>query len=179
MSQLLFLRPVIWLLASAILFYLFFFLPAWDRQEGLLQEIAGIRADLLELEQKRDAWQGIRETSDWPPELTWNAQTKDEAELGLQDQLVKLGQAKGLTFFSFGSASAHADAGKDTVAVSLEGTATLSGFYSFLAAAEQMNPRVAFSLLRLRPGQNYGAEENGLVVDFQLIAWSFWEKDDA
>lgn len=179
MRKLLLWCPAIWVLGIVSLFYGLVLAPSRAHQERLLEDISASQFELQKLEQRRGNWHSASQIGAWPSDLLWRTESIEGAELGLQDQLVKLGQTQGLTFFSFGSATAHSELDKETVAVSLEGSASLTDFYTFLEEVEGLSPRVAFSTIRIRSAQHYGAQEGTVSVEFQLVAWSFWEALDA
>lgn len=105
------------------------------------------------------------------PSMLLAGQTSAEAGLILQQDLVDLAAAHGVTLSSFG-VSPSVEPSQPLISVVLEGKASLASFARFLAALEQRRPRAAVSQMILRSTSNYGPlDETGVVL--RLTVWGF------
>lgn len=151
--------------------------PVNRQQEQLRSKANAASRDIEALEARIRTLNASKSGIKFPPQLLWRATTGNEAALALQDSLLQLARTHQLSILTFGTASVSKKTGQKTTAVTLEGESTLERFYQFLNAVENLEPRVAPALLRIRPRALNRSELEGTGIYFQTTIWAFWEPD--
>lgn len=161
-----------------VVFSIFFFglwMPEQVRQAAQNHQLGELRDSNTDLRFRIQALASNDVTIGFPPELIWEAPAKPDAELGLQDQVLRSAENSGLSLNAFGTTPMARDTHHETVAVDLEGTGTLDDFYAFMSQLENMSPRVAVSALRIRPVVLLETQADRSAVYFRMTVWAYWK----
>ncbi|KIC34974.1 hypothetical protein [Leisingera sp. ANG-M7] len=160
--------------AATIAVFYALFLPVNQFQAELATKIASVSKDVEDLETRVRSLKASEDGVAFPPELLWHAASRSEASLALQDSLLQLAKSHQLSILTFGATELSKKTEQSTAAVTLEGESTLENFYQFLNAVENLTPRAAPALVRLRPRSIATSENEGTGVYFQTTIWAFW-----
>ncbi len=163
-------------LSLAISGYLLIVHPIYGRGAQLHGDTLQLQKDIQALEGRVIALRADGPTVGFPSDLLWVAPSEVDAEIALQDTIVKLAEALQLSLFSFGPHAPIGEVEHKTVSFKLEGAAAVPDFYAFLASVETLTPRVSVSTIRVRPNPRQDASSNNVEIDFQISLWAFWEE---
>lgn len=173
-------RPMISLLlfsALALATYAFVYGPVQRKQADLRSEISLLMIDIDALNARIAGLGGARSDQHFPKELIWFAKTKTDAELMLQDVIVDLVGQLDMTLMTFGPSVLTRETEQPTIAFELETETTLGKVHLFLAQLEQLDPKVAVGMLRIRPAQSYSTDVyDDVRVYAQFTVWAFWDE---
>lgn len=164
-----------WIVILSLIFF-GLWMPEQARQASLSGEIDELRNSNAELKLKIQALGSNDVTIDFPADLIWEAPAKPDAELGLQDRVLRSAENSGLSLSAFGTTPMSRDTHHETVAVDLEGTGTLDDFYTFVSQLEHLSPRVAVSALRVRPVAMLEKQTDRSAVYFRMTVWAYWKE---
>jgi hypothetical protein len=146
--------------------------PGQDRIALAHQQMADLNAEAAALEQRIAEFNGAGDGAALPDTLLLPGTDAADAALGLQQRLVDLAAAHGLTLSSFGDAPAPADLSHPAVSVRIEGEGRMADVTAFLDALERQSPRIGISQLLLRAPSVGDGNPDGRVVVL-LAAWGF------
>jgi hypothetical protein len=148
---------------------------AAERQAGvLMEEQTVLEARQAQLTQRIASWQQAQAEVTLPESMVRRAADGTAATLAIQQLLVALAAEHRLALSSFGAVPLSHDLPHEIAAVELEGRADLSRFAGFLAALEEVEPRLAVSNLTLRALPARGAEAGVAPVSLRLVVWGLW-----
>lgn len=147
--------------------------PAQDQIALTRQQMADLTAEAAALEQRIAEFNGAGDGAVLPDTLLLLGTDAADATLGLQQTLVDLAAAHGLTLSSFGEAPNPADLTHPTVSVQIEGDGRMQDVTAFLDALERQTPRIGISQLLLRAPTVGDGNRDGRVV-ILLSAWGFF-----
>lgn len=160
------------LVASSALFWAIT-APAQDQIALARQQMADLNAEAAALEQRIAEFNGAGDGAALPADLLLPGSDAADAALGLQQTLVDLAAAHGLTLSSFGDAPTPSDLSHPAVSVQIEGDGRLADVTAFLDALERQSPRIGISQLLLRAPSVGDGNPDGRVV-LLLAAWGFF-----
>ena len=159
---------------GAVVLFLLLTTPGMDRIELKRAELNRLRSEADMLADRVRELQGASQKQ-LPPSLLLTGQSGAEVGLLLQQDLVDLAAAHGVSLTSF-SVIPPIEPSMAMTSVVLEGRSALASFAQFLAALEQKRPRVAVSQMMLRATPYDGPlDEAGVVL--RMAIWGFHAKN--
>lgn len=151
------------------------YLPSQTRQDALRDEVSSLEADIVTLQARVAMFAGSGPEQVFPKKLMWASESKADAELALQDAIVDLAGQFGITLITFGASGLARDTAQDTIAFEIEAEGPLGQTHAFLAVLEELNPKTAIGMLRMRPAQGYSIEPiEDVLIYSQITFWAFW-----
>ena len=172
-------RPIVSIISLVSLIYglyAIYYLPKQQRRTDYQYQILSLSQDITELKSRVTSFDNSQTAAVFPEELVWKAATITDAELTLQDSILKLAEKNGISLITFSTSSMTRSTSKENVAFEFEAESELSKIYEFLVDLEALKPKVAISLMRIRPSQGYNASSSGILVYSQILLWTFWEE---
>ena len=164
-----------WVVIISLLFFVLW-MPEQARQAAQAEQIAELQDSNADLRIRIQALATNDVNIEFPDDLVWQAPAKPDAELGLQDQVLKSAESASLTLSAFGTSPMSRETHHETVAVDVEGTGALDDFYAFLSQLEHLSPRVAVSAIRVRPTAILETETDRSAVYFRMTVWAYWRE---
>lgn len=137
------------------------------------QQLADLSAEAAALEQRIAEFNTAGDGAALPDGLLLPGANAADAALGLQQTLIDLAAAHGLTLSSFGQAPAPPDLTHPAISVQIEGDGGVPDVTAFLAALERQSPRIGIAQLLLRAPSVGDGNPDGRVV-ILLSAWGFF-----
>lgn len=169
------LTPVVFVFSVLAVIYWVAYLPAKVRQNTLKNEVASLDVDIANLQFRIKGMSDQGPEQVFPDELLWVSESKTDAEIGFQDAVVRLAEEFGLTLISFGASGLTRGTTQDMMAFECEVEGPLGKTHAFLAALEELSPKTATGILRMRPAQIYGDQPiNDVLIYSQITLWAFW-----
>ena len=158
----------------AVLYWIAY-LPSQDRRDVQRNEASSLEADIAALQARVAGLAGSGPEQAFPKELIWVSESKADAELALQDAVVDLAGQFGITLITFGASGLMRDTAQDMMAFEIEAEGSLGQIQAFLAALEDLNPKTAIGMLRMRPAQGYDIDPiEDVLIYSQITFWAFW-----
>jgi hypothetical protein len=155
--------------------YWAFYLPVQARQEALEHKATALEMDITALQSRVTGLSGSGPAQIFPKELVWEAEDKADAELALQDAAVNLAGQFDVTLITFGTSALKRDTAQGMMAFEFEIEGPLGAIHAFLAALEELNPKTAVGMLRMRPAQGHGnVTIKDVLIYSQITLWAFW-----
>lgn len=148
--------------------------PVQVRKADAMLSIAEMEKELSELQSRVATLLTVETDISFPNELLWAAPSQVDAELLLQDAIVKLADQIGIPLISFGSSSLTRDSAQGVAAFEFEAETSVSQLFNLLSALEALQPRVAVGILRVRPSQSVNSGSDLVPVYAQVSVWAFW-----
>lgn len=149
--------------------------PGMTRIDRAAAQLAGLNAEAAALGSRVSEFEAAASGEPLSPSLLLPGQSTADAGLMLQQDLVDLAAAHGVSLTSFGVVP-PAEASRLLVSVVLEGQGPLASVARFLAAIEQRKPRIAVSQLLLRSTSLDGPGDQADVL-LRLTVWGFHAGD--
>ena len=146
----------------------------WAATGALDGRVAAARADLAALQVEAaglpariDEFRAAGEASALPEALLLPGAARAEAVLGLQERIVALAAAQGVTLTSFVEGSAPEGLNHPAVAMVIEGEGGTENVTGLLAALEGQSPPVGLAQVMLRPVSDQGG------LSMRVLVWGF------
>lgn len=148
--------------------------PGFDTLDVRRIAVAGLQHDIARAEARLRLLEASDVSLELPPSLTWEGDSRQDAELSLQKAIVRLMDDYQLNPMTYGTTRIELDFAADTLGFAVEVEAPLPQFYRFLNALEQTEPQVAVQSLHIRPSQRPGDESPETMVSVRMTLWAYW-----
>jgi len=161
------------LIAGAVLVAGLFWIATGPLQARLAEAgaaRAALEAEAVELRARVEGFRAAGAAGALLPELRLPGATRAEAAVALQERMVDLAGAHGVTLTAFSEGSAPEGLSHPAVAVVIEGEGAYDDVVRLLVALEGQSPPVGLSQLMLRPVTGGG-------VSLRLLAWGFLQAE--
>jgi hypothetical protein len=160
-------------LAGALWFVLW--KPLQDANR-ILQDIEQSSARIAALHERLQERPAENNTPALPPDLIWKAQTRNEAELGLQRILLAKTEQAGLRIIRYGANGSDIDAPHPNFAIETEIEGPLGALYELFQMLDAHRPAIAVAALQIR-AQRSSQDIGDIAVRAQITFWGFWSND--
>lgn len=171
------LTSVVFVMLAIFIAYVMAYLPFRDYQSTLQGKIHAMETEIATLETRFAGLENSGIELVFPKELLWVSESKADVELTLQDAIVDLAGQFEITLITFGASGLSRDSAQKMVSFEFEAEGALERTYAFLSALEELNPKVAIGMFRMRPAQSYSIDFVADVLIYsQITIWAFWDE---
>ncbi|MDA7425617.1 FtsB/FtsL family cell division protein [Thalassococcus lentus] len=146
------------------------------REEQAAAEVNDLKEGIAALEDRISFLKASNPQVGFPENIPWKATGRSEAELQLQDAVMRIIDKTGIASRILGGSGFAADVSRDTIAFEFEGSATLPQMYRFLNFLEAHSPRIALGALHVRRAGQNAANQTEIDLLLRVTLWAIWEE---
>jgi hypothetical protein len=143
------------------------------RLAAALEENAALAGQQQDLAGRVAALEAASDRTGLPADMVWPGSSRSETELALQAAILGAAEIQGLPLFSYGAATSPAEVKSGTTGYQIEGEAPWTLVLKFLAATDEIRPRLAISEMSLRQAPVDPVAPTEARVAFRLVFWVF------